>query len=199
MLNKNSTRKQPLADLAAYIPLSLLSVEQAVELVDTIVADLDERWSRWGNCVGKNPDYFCATGYVSEQTPKPAAADICAMCPVRAQCARQALNNLDDHAWTVMGGVSLPFNPRKSHRAQRQLEVACEEDPYVRRKVAWHMVMSLYALRAKKCDTAAAWALVRRKVDWGVFVRTCSKVGVIAPRDPRVPAIMVEEPVESEE
>lgn len=185
-MNRTSTRKQPLSDLSSYIPLSVISTEQAIDLIDGIVDNLDERWFRWGNCIGKNPDYFCAPGYTSEQTPQPEASELCAMCPVKVQCAKKALENLDDHSWTVMGGVSLPFNPRKSNRAQRQLEKAIEEDPYVRRKVAWHVVMSLYALKAKKFDPDAAWRMIGNRVNWGVFVRTCSKIGITAPRTPEI-------------
>lgn len=187
-MNRTSTRKQPLADLSSYIPLSIISTQQATDLIDGIVESLDERWFRWGNCVGKNPDFFCAPDYTSEQTPQPEAAELCAMCPVKTQCAKKALQNLDDHSWTVMGGVSLPFNPRKSNRAQRQLEKASEEDPYVRRKVAWHVVMSLYALKAKKFDTLGAWSMIHDRVDWGVFVRTCAKIGLTAPRSPEIVA-----------
>ena len=82
-----------------------------------------------------------------------------------------------------MGGVSLPFNPRKSNRAQRQLEKASEEDPYVRRKVAWHVVMSLYALKAKKFDALGAWSMIHDRVDWGVFVRTCAKICLLYTSD----------------
>ena len=187
-MNRTSTRKQPLADLSSYIPLSIISTQQATDLIDGIVESLDERWFRWGNCIGKNPDFFCAPDYTSEQTPQPEAAELCAMCPVKTQCAKKALQNLDDHSWTVMGGVSLPFNPRKSNRAQRQLEKASEEDPYVRRKVAWHVVMSLYALKAKKFDTLGAWSMMHDRVDWGVFVRTCAKIGLTAPRSPEIVA-----------
>lgn len=187
-MNRTSTRKQPLADLSSYIPLSIISTQQATDLIDGIVESLDERWFRWGNCIGKNPDFFCAPDYTSEQTPQPEAAELCAMCPVKTQCAKKALQNLDDHSWTVMGGVSLPFNPRKSNRAQRQLEKASEEDPYVRRKVAWHVVMSLYALKAKKFDTLGAWSMIHDRVDWGVFVRTCAKIGLTAPRSPEIVA-----------
>ena len=199
MNNKTSTRKQPLADLSSYIPLSIISETDAVTLIDRILESLDERWFRWGNCIGKNPDFFCAPDYTSEQTPQPEAAELCAMCPVKAQCATQALNNLDDHAWTVMGGVSLPYNPRKSNRAQRQLEKASEEDPYVTRKVAWHVVMSLAALKAKKFDTLLAWSLIRNKVNWGIFVRTCSKIGLTAPRTPEMTAKIEKDNSEPEE
>lgn len=197
-MNRTSTRKQPLADLTSYIPLSIISTQQATDLIDGIVESLDERWFRWGNCIGKNPDFFCAPDYTSEQTPQPEAAELCAMCPVKTQCAKKALQNLDDHSWTVMGGVSLPFNPRKSNRAQRQLEKASEEDPYVRRKVAWHVVMSLYALKAKKFDTLGAWSMIHDKVDWGVFVRTCAKIGLTAPRSPEIVAKIDEKATKNE-
>lgn len=197
-MNRTSTRKQPLADLTSYIPLSIISTQQATDLIDGIVESLDERWFRWGNCIGKNPDFFCAPDYTSEQTPQPEAAELCAMCPVKTQCAKKALQNLDDHSWTVMGGVSLPFNPRKSNRAQRQLEKASEEDPYVRRKVAWHVVMSLYALKAKKFDTLGAWSMIHDKVDWGVFVRTCAKIGLTAPRSPEIVAKIDEKATKDE-
>lgn len=182
--------KNKVDNMEGYIPRPWLSESETEELIDRIIKESSQHWQYWGNCVGKDPDIFCPDDYISRQTPRKAAQEICGFCPVRQLCAETALEDPEMYAWMVMGGVSLPCNPKKSGRAERQLKKACEPDTEIRRKIVWHIAMTMGALKAKKMNTQAAWDMVRAKVNWAIYVKTCSALGLTAPDSHGDPVIL---------
>lgn len=66
---------------------------------------IPERWVRQAMCVRQpiNPDAY----HASKQTPRrevEAALALCAVCPVRADCLQNALDNND--MWGIWGGTT---------------------------------------------------------------------------------------------
>lgn len=174
----------PIVDITGYIPTRVVPPAELHKIVDRIEQSCADNWLRWSSCFGKNPELFCSRGYTSQQTPHPKAEDICSMCPVKQMCAQEALNHLDDHAYSVMGGVSLPYTPTKSARTLRELDSASGPDKDRRRKIVWHVCMSLAALEKRQFNTRSAWTIVSTAANWFVFSRVCVELGLKAPKSP---------------
>lgn len=186
LMSKVRKSRTPM-DLSSYIPSSLLTQQELQDLVTRIETSLDPMsWLRWTSCFGKNPELFESRDYSSERRPQPTAQDLCALCPVRALCAQKALENIDHHAYSVMGGVSLPCSPSRSERTRRQLNASAQDTSDVRKNILWHIVFSIHALRASHFDSRAGWSKVSSHVNWPIFTYTCTALGIRAPRTPKV-------------
>ena len=152
------------------------------DITDRVVGMLDKHTSVWARCLGENSTPFfeeSPAGAVSKGRSSaatrvsPEAAMMCAECPIRPQCAEQALNNLSSHAMTVMAGVLIPYSSRLPRTSRDILESAIGSKEMIPDLVRWYVTLSATSLRYHSGDARLAFRAVRGRLPRGIFRYVC--------------------------
>lgn len=148
------------------------------DIVAKVLAKLDSHSHHWARCLGEDTEPFfeeAVIGYTSKGRAtttsyvSPQAALMCAECPIRSQCAAEALANPQLHSMSVMAGVRIPYGPKLSKTATESLMSSVKNCSDVPALVRWYVVVSATALRFHNGNIVDSFKVVRGHLPQGIF------------------------------